>query len=131
MNAVINIRDALQQAKQDENVGIAIAALSEGKAFRLFSAEIKQGKKVGCHYHTQGEEVYSILSGNGIIYTSRVDENGRIGDITSCPVSTGDHFTIEAGTAHQLKATTDLVLMFVCPPEHLSTDRIMLPCLTT
>ena len=70
---MVNIRDALRRAKQDDAVGIAIAPLSEGNAFRLFGAEIKQGKKVGCHYHTLGEEVYSILSGRGVIYTSKVD----------------------------------------------------------
>ena len=128
---IINIEEALNLAKTDENVGIAIAPLSSGKDFCLFSAEIKSGNKVGCHYHTAGEEVYSILSGEGIIYTAAVDDNGQIGETLSRKVSTGDNFTIDAGTAHQLKATSDLVLMFVCPPEHLDSDRIMLPCLVT
>ena len=131
MKTVINIKEALSLAKTDENVGIAIAPLSSGKDFCLFSAEIKEGNKVGCHYHTAGEEVYSILSGEGIIYTAVVDDNGKIGETLSRKVSTGDNFTIDAGTAHQLKATSDLVLMFVCPPEHLNSDRIMLPCLVT
>ena len=129
MDTVINITEALGQAKNDHNVGIAIAPLSTGKDFCLFSAEIKEGNKVGCHYHTQGEEVYSILSGNGVIYTAVVDDKGHVGEIASSHVSTGDNFTINAGTAHQLKATSNLVLMFVCPPEHLNSDRIMLPCL--
>ena len=131
MNAIINIKEALDRAKTDENVGIAIAPLSSGNDFCLYSAEIKQGNKVGCHYHTEGEEVYSILSGDGIIYTAVVDEEGQLGEIASRSVSTGDSFTIQAGTAHQLKASSDLVLMFVCPPEHLGSDRIMLPCLVT
>ena len=110
MKTVINIKQALSLAKTDGDVGIAIAPLSSGKDFCLFSAEVKEGNKVGCHYHTAGEEIYSILSGEGIIYTAAVDDNGRTGDTMSHKISTGDNFTIEAGTAHQLKATTDLIL---------------------
>ncbi|WP_422410204.1 MULTISPECIES: cupin domain-containing protein [unclassified Endozoicomonas] len=131
MKTIINIKEALSQAKTDENVGIAIAPLSSGKNFCLFCAEIKEGHKVGCHYHTDGEEVYSILSGEGIIFTAVVDDDGQIGETLSRKVSTGDNFTIDAGTAHQLMATSDLVFMFVCPPEHLDSDRIMLPSLVT
>ncbi len=130
METVTNINEALEIAKTDKNVGIAIAPLSTGINFCLFSAEIKEGKKVGCHYHSHGEEVYSILSGSGIIYTALVDEEEQIGEIKSRQVYAGDNFTINAGTAHQLKAVSDLVLMFVCPPEHVSSDRTMLPCLT-
>lgn len=129
MKTIINIKEALSLAKTDDNVGIAIAPLSSGKEFCLFSAEIKEGNKVGCHYHTAGEEIYSILSGEGIIYTAAIDDGGQLGERLSHEVVAGDSFTIEARTAHQLKATSDLVLMFVCPPEHLSSDRIMLPCL--
>ena len=43
-------------AKADDSVGIAIAPLSSGKFFCLYSAEIKGGNKVGCHYHTSGDK---------------------------------------------------------------------------
>ena len=127
MQSIINLKDALNQAKPDDHVGIAIAPLSAGNDFCLFSAEIKSGHKVGCHYHTEGEEIYSILSGEGIIYTANVDNSGTVEEIKAHAVTSGDSFTIEPGTAHQLQATSDLVLMFVCPPSHIDSDRIMLP----
>ncbi|MCW7553940.1 cupin domain-containing protein [Endozoicomonas gorgoniicola] len=127
MRSIINLKDALNQAKPDDHVGIAIAPLSAGKNFCLFSAEIKSGHKVGCHYHTEGEEIYSILSGEGIIYTANIDNTGTVGETRVHTVTSGDSFTIEAGTAHQLQATSDLVLMFVYPPSHIDSDRIMIP----
>ena len=129
INNIINLKDALHLAKTDERVGIAIAPLSTEHDFCLFTAEIKKGNKVGCHYHTESKEIYSILSGEGIIYMASVNEKGHAGEVNSYSVAAGDNFTIEPGTAHQLKATSDLVLTFVCPPTHLSSDRTMLPCL--
>ena len=129
MRSIINIKDALHQAKPDDHVGIAIAPLSTGNDFCLFSAEIKSGHRVGCHYHAEGEEIYSTLSGEGIIYTAIVEDDGYVGETKAHAVSSGDSFTIEPGTAHQLQATSDLVLMFVCSPSHIDSDRIMLPSL--
>ena len=131
MSSIINMHEALTQAKRDNLVGISIAPLSSGRDFCLFSAEIKKGSKVGCHYHTEGDEIYSILSGTGIIYTGNIDDDGETDEICFRPVVAGDSFTIPAGTAHQLKASSDMVLLFVCSPAHLNTDRVMVPCLTT
>ena len=131
MQSIINIRNALSQAKADESVGIAIAPLSSGQEFSLFSAEIKAGNKVGCHFHHSGEEVYSILSGEGIICTANVNPQGETEEVSEAYVTAGDSFTIPARVAHQLKATSDLVLMFVCSPDHLGENRTMVPCLIT
>lgn len=67
------IQEALAQAKKDSSVGISIASLSKANEFSLFSTEIEEGHKVGCHYHKEGDEIYSILSGKGIIYTATVN----------------------------------------------------------
>ncbi|MET4694483.1 cupin domain-containing protein [Endozoicomonas lisbonensis] len=131
MSSIINIKEALAQAQKDNSVGISIAPLSSGNEFCLFSTEMKEGHKVGCHYHKEGDEIYSILSGEGIIYTATVGDMGEVEDICFRPVTAGDSFTVPAGVAHQLKATSDMVLLFVCPPSHLNSDRVMMPCLTS
>ena len=131
MSGIINIQEALTKAKKDDKAGISIASLSTGDDFFLFSAEIQKGHKVGCHYHTEGDEIYSVLSGEGMIYTATIDDMGDLDDICFRPVVAGDSFTIPSGTAHQLKASSDMVLLFVCSPSHLSSDRIMMPSLTS
>ena len=96
MSSIINIHKALTQAKKDDRVGISIAPLSSGSDFCLFSAEIKKGNKVGCHYHTEGDEIYSVLSGEGIIYTGSIDDDGNVDDICFRPVVAGDSFTVSS-----------------------------------
>ena len=78
MSSIINLNEALAKAKKDDKVGISIAPLSSGDDFCLFSAKIRKGHKVGCHYHTEGDEIYSVLSGEGIIYTASINDRGEM-----------------------------------------------------
>ncbi|WP_252180253.1 cupin domain-containing protein [Endozoicomonas sp. 4G] len=131
MSSITNIKEALAQAKKDESVGISIATLSSGQDFCLFCTEIPKGHKVGCRYHIEGDEIYSILSGEGVIYTAAPDKIEDANSINFRPVVAGDNFTIPAGVVHQLKASSDMVLLFICPQSHLNSDRVIVPSLTT
>lgn len=78
------------------------------------------------HYHCQGDEVYIIFSGMGVIKTWQ-PENAA--DMAAVQVEQGDMFNIPPGTVHQLvnAGTQPLVLLFACPPEHLAADRVIPP----
>ena len=108
----------------DPVVGIGIAELARGENLRSFGTRMGEGKKVGCHAHSHGDEWYIILSGEGVIFLA--DTAGK--DLVNKEqhlVKTGDVFCIPEGKAHQLKATSQLDLIFLCPESHLASDRTM------
>ncbi|WP_447883991.1 cupin domain-containing protein [Serratia fonticola] len=119
-----NFSTELSTAKLDPAVGIAIATLANGHQLTSFGTRMQAGKKVSCHSHSEGEEWYIIMSGNGLIYLADEDK-GTLTNQRSHFVTKGDVFCIHPHTAHQLVAGTDLDLIFLCPESHLSTDRLM------
>jgi uncharacterized cupin superfamily protein len=84
-----------------------------------------EGTKVSCHVHTQGDEWYSMLDGEGVIYLADLVDGG-LKNKRHYPVKKGDTFCISGNTAHQLYAKTQLDFIFLCPDSHLGTDRIVL-----
>lgn len=120
-----NFSVGIGSAKVDTAVGIAIAKLSEGQTLTSFGTRMFAGKKVSCHSHSNGDEWYIIISGEGKIFLA--DENkGVLSNHSSYAVTQGDVFCIHPHTAHQLVAHTTLDLIFLCPESHLSTDRLIL-----
>ena len=107
-------------------VGISIAQLTAGKNLISFGTRIEAKSKVSCHAHMAGEEWYIILSGAGIIHLADIN-NEEATNIRHFNVSAGDVFCIQPKIAHQLVATSQLDLLFLCPAEHLSTDRHIYP----
>ena len=118
-----NFREKLSAGKFDASVGISIFELVKGKAVSSFGTRMEAGKKVGCHSHEHGDEWYIILNGNGTIYLGDVCDNGMIVNKREFPVTKGSVFVIPEKTAHQLKADTQLDLIFMCPASHLENDR--------
>lgn len=123
---VNNIYKALEKAKKDEAVGIKIIKLSGDDQFALYAAEIDGYKKVGAHYHTKGNEIYQIVEGRGKMYTG-LPKAKEVDWQEPLEVNKGDCFTISENQAHQLVNTDaeKLIIMFICPYTHLSTDRII------
>lgn len=119
-----NFLTEIGTAKVDNAVGIAITTLAGGQNLTSFGTRIKARKKVSCHSHSEGEEWYIILSGDGQIFLADED-NGQLTNHRAYFVSAGDIFCIPPHTAHQLLAHTALDLIFLCPDSHLSTDRLM------
>lgn len=124
---ITNWKKALARAVLDPAVGIRIAPLTESNEFRLFVTEILPGKKVGAHFHSAGIEIYMILAGAGTLHTALPAESNQKHAQQSHLVQTGDFFNIEPGVVHQLEntGTESLILVFGCPPEHLSSDRTL------
>jgi mannose-6-phosphate isomerase-like protein (cupin superfamily) len=116
--------EELSKAVVDPLVGIGIAELARGETLRSFGTRMAEGKKVGCHAHSQGDEWYIILSGEGTIFLADTDGKNLV-NREQYPVKTGDVFCIPQGKAHQLKAVSQLDLIFLCPESHLASDREM------
>ena len=118
----------LGQVEPDEKVGIRHAEISGAPEYRTHVAAIPT--QVGCHYHAKGNEDYSVVEGQGILYFGHVEDGVvRPESWRSIVVGTGDSFVIPEGFAHQLRKTGnwDLTIVFGCPDSHLDDDRFMLP----
>ncbi len=121
---------ALEGAKEDPAVKIKIARVDGNSDWINHVASI--GNKIGCHFHSEGDELYQVVLGAGTLYWGRVEEvDGEFIVHKEDPVhvETGDSFNIPEGYAHQLAktGTEPLVITFGCPESHVSTDRTMLP----
>ncbi|SQA97913.1 Thermophilic glucose-6-phosphate isomerase and related metalloenzymes [Cedecea neteri] len=120
-----NFYQGIENAVYDPVAGIRIARLQNGSEMNAFGTRMDKGAKVSSHVHTQGDEWYSILDGEGVIYLAdwvgEVVQNRR-----HFPVRKGDVFCLQANTAHQIYAHTQLDLIFYCPDTHLGTDRTVL-----
>ncbi|MEY4475711.1 MAG: hypothetical protein RL248_1478 [Pseudomonadota bacterium] len=109
-------------ATKDNSVGISIKHVIDKKGLNAYATLIGAGNKVGCHSHSQGEEWYIILSGDGEIWSGDVVDN-EVTNIKKENFSKGCIFCIYQNTAHQLTARNDVELLFLCPDSHLSHDR--------
>lgn len=127
----INNFDAVvNQASFDQDVNIAIGQLTHDAEICFYGAHMKADSKVSCHYHKHGEEIYHIISGHGEIHLADIDSNHTTSHYRSFAVKEGDTFSIPRNTAHQLKAKTDLRLLFSCPQAHVKDDRHIIDDLT-
>lgn len=120
-----NFDDAVNNAKVDQSVNIAIGQLTHDGPFCVYGTRMEAGSKVGCHYHKDGCEIYHILSGEGEMHIADMASDDKPVGHRFFAIKKGDAFSIPEKTAHQLKATTSLDLLFFCPPSHLSEDRYM------
>lgn len=116
--------DEIKEAIHDPIAGIRIAPLQKGAQLNSFGTRMDKGTKVTCHVHTQGDEWYSVLDGEGVIYLADYVEGNLINQ-RHFPVKKGDTFCISENTAHQLFAKTQLDFVFLCPNSHLGADRIV------
>jgi mannose-6-phosphate isomerase-like protein (cupin superfamily) len=122
-----NIELELTKEPLDSAVGIKRIALIDGEHFGYHVAEIQT--QVNAHVHRQGDETYHVLKGKGEIHLGQATfhDNQRITVEWEKPVEVrpGDVFNISQDYAHCLKntGTEPLIIIFVCPPQHLTTDR--------
>lgn len=126
-------KQALLNVESDSVVNIRHATISGNESYRIHVAAIP--KQVGCHVHKVGNEDYSVVAGQGVLYFAPVTNKGsgcyvEESDWLRMSVSEGDSFVIPEGYAHQLRRTGvgELTILFGCPDAHLndSKDRTML-----
>lgn len=80
----------------------------------LAEAVVEPGQSTLLHRHGRTEEIYHILSGNGLM---------TLGE-RRFPVSAGDSILIPPGTLHNISngADTPLVLLCCCSPAYSHDD---------
>ncbi len=130
----------LSRAALDPKVGIrrvrvenAPADIGLGK-LELYLAEVSAGSRVNPHFHQNGEEPYYILRGSGVMWLGRPQEKegrwhcdwnaGR-----SIELGANDILVVGAGEVHSLcnaSKTQKLLIAFLCPAEHLISDRFLI-----
>jgi mannose-6-phosphate isomerase-like protein (cupin superfamily) len=83
----------------------------------LAEAQLEPGCSTQAHSHPATEEIYYILSGNGMM---------AIEDAHS-PVGPGDAIAIPAGLRHQIRNTGSVPLVFLCccVPAYTHADTLM------
>ncbi len=120
-----NIKEALKEAKPDGAVGIRISKLTGNDIVAFYAAGIDGYKRVGAHYHNEGIELYQIIEGTGNIFIGSPRSDGEVDWKEPVKVVAGDCFTVTAGEVHQLinSSGNQLIIVFVCPYSHISTDR--------
>lgn len=123
-----NINEKLKNAPEDPVVKIRRAVVIEGARNTYNVAEI--GKQVQAHVHRKEDEFYHVLEGGGILYIGKVEfkENKPVRVHWEQPIKVkqNDVFVIPEEYAHSLKNTSGkLVIAFICPLSHMTTDRII------
>ena len=91
-------------------------------------ASLPPSGKIPAHVHHKGQELYYILQGKGVISTAEV-QGDTVDSLFSMSIEQGESFGIPEGMGHQLKniGSEDYIFILASPPEHLTTDRHILP----
>jgi len=120
-----NIKIILKKAKLDPKVSIKRICLWQDKRNSYHTAQISQ--QVNAHFHKNGNEIYQIIQGQGLIYFGKIKKDQSVQWEKPVKVKEGDVFNIKANVAHCLKnlKRQSLIITFFCPPQHLKNDRFI------
>ena len=114
-----NIDKKLKEASEDPKVKIKHASVVEGLHIGYHVAEINQ--QVQAHAHKEGDELYHVLKGKGLMYIGKVkferEKPVKVEWERPVKVEINDVFNIPGGYAHSLKniGGKPLVIGFICP----------------
>jgi oxalate decarboxylase/phosphoglucose isomerase-like protein (cupin superfamily) len=125
--SIVDWAEELSCASFDKKVGIQIATLLESKGKGTYITVIPPGSSVNPHYHTNGDEEYHIISGNGVVRLLPVEAKNKDFQLICKQVKSQNSFIIPPNVIHQLINNGDgpLTLIFSCPLSHLKEDRFV------
>ena len=120
---IYNTKKLFGSLIKDEKSDIQIKKVTNG-AMAVYIAELQGGKKLSAHYHNEGDEIYQILEGEGMIEIGELSGDGVIWR-DSHEVMAGDVFEIAPKMVHRLsnQSTEKLRLIFFTAASHLGNDR--------
>jgi mannose-6-phosphate isomerase-like protein (cupin superfamily) len=120
---IINIKKLFGGLLKDEKSDIQIKKVTDGN-MAVYIAELQGGKKLSAHYHNEGDEIYQILEGEGMIEIGALSGDGVTWE-NSYEVKAGDVFAVAPKMVHRLsnRSTANLRLVFFTPAAHLGEDR--------
>ena len=113
----MEIRNKAEQVPFTTKDGSTITSLLDAanapvKNQSLAEAFIPAGGSTQRHYHKDSEEFYYVTGGSG-----EMEIEGEVRE-----VGVGDAVLIPAGAWHEVKATTDLVILCCCAPPYRHED---------
>ncbi len=117
-------QEALSHAVFNDAEGLYMAPLKSNDMCSLFIACLPPSKKIPAHVHYEGQELYYIIRGKGLILTAEM-QGDSMQPLLSMPIEQGESFGIPEGMGHELKniGSEDLIFILATPPSHLTTDR--------
>lgn len=120
---IYNTKKLFGSLRKDEKSDIQIQRVTNG-SMAVYIAELQGGKKLSAHYHNEGDEIYQILDGEGMIEIGELSGGGVIWK-GSHEVKAGDVFEIAPKMIHRLSnhSTGSLRLIFFTAASHLGEDR--------
>ena len=125
---VKNFNSCLDETVKMDEEGCRIVALAKGAGSGLALEALAPKKMIAPHYHTEGDDFFAILSGEGLLYTAEFSEDRKTRvNIKKTPLKAGDVYAIPPGVIHGIENTgnTDLCILNCAPPTHLTTDYFL------
>jgi len=127
-----NILNKIASTPVDPAVGIRLALLWEDNPYEgvteksYYGSLVSPHSKIAAHYHNEGDELYFIIEGKGLMRLGVAEEIG-VKWQQEFEVNTGDFFTVPAKAVHQLVNTSDddMLAVFACDGNHLRNDRFV------
>ena len=122
-----NILQKIESAPLDPAVGIRIALLWEDLNKSYYCSSIAPNKKIAAHYHNEGDELYFIVEGRGLMRLGYPKTTG-IEWKQEFNVCGGDFFIVPPKMVHQLinESDNNLTAIFGCDKNHLGIDRFVI-----
>ena len=122
----LNIDAWFKQLAQDAKSDIQLRELIKGDP-SFFIAELKPGKRLPAHYHSEGSEIYHVLAGKGEMELGILTGSEVVWRKT-LDITPNDILEVKPGIVHRLAndGNDNLRLAFITPPSHLGDDRIFI-----
>ena len=122
-----NILAEIENTPLDPAVDIRLALLWDDTDKSYYGTSIAPNKSVAAHYHNEGDEIYFIVSGSGIMKLGTPVTSGVEWE-QEFEVQSGDFFTVPPQTIHQFINTsgTQAIAIFGCDKNHLGSDRFVI-----
>ena len=97
--------------------GSTIREILKASNQSLAEATVLPGQTTAAHYHIKTEEIYYILSGQGLMFLKEDEKE----------VGTGDAILIPPGQRHSIRNTgsDDLVFLCCCTPGYSHEDTVL------
>jgi oxalate decarboxylase/phosphoglucose isomerase-like protein (cupin superfamily) len=81
------------------------------------------------HYHRAGVDIFLVLSGDAVLTTAALDEQGRPVNYCHQPLRAGDFYHLQPLQIHSLRnvGAEDLVWLNIAPANHAHTADDYIP----
>jgi|LGVF01.1.fsa_nt_gb oxalate decarboxylase/phosphoglucose isomerase-like protein (cupin superfamily) len=122
----LNLDELFNNLAKDGESDIEVSTVFEG-VMDLIIAELKPGRILNPHYHSEGSEYYQVLSGEAKMKLGTHSDNeikwSHLYDLRE-----GDLIEVKENIVHVLENTSNKIarLIFIAPKKHMGEDRFFI-----